>query len=363
MIELLMSDLCTMRKGQTINEVDIYNLKGVDINNSVPIISSSTLNNGVMGHIDRKHMDLYKKIGRSGDLSWVTNGYAGKVTYRESDFLPTEKCGVAAIKIKYKDIVNPKWLEIYLNSITKKYVVAKEGNGKLEIVQMKNIPVIIPTLEEQDEIVKEYHDNQTILNSLKDKLMTIDQQLFSKTNYRSKKFKISDLFQITSGVRITQEQVYQNPGKFPVVTSKTTNEGIAWFASEIWLSSFRKNGEKVIIDQKCITWSKDGNAGKLFYRNYPFYQNDHSGVLIPKTMDINLMWFHVYFQSEIYKHVVAKDSQGMLYEEQMANIEIEMPIKENGEIDIDLQNEIYAEYKRLSDIKDSLELIINKYSL
>ena len=177
MTELLMSELYTMRKGQTINEVDIYNLKGANISNAVPIISSSTLNNGVMGHIDRKHMDLYKKIGRSGDLSWVTNGYAGKVTYRESDFLPTEKCGVAAIKTKYKDIVNPKWLEIYLNSITKKYVVAKEGNGKLEIVQMKNIPVVIPDLKEQEEIVKNFSNNQHIICILQKKLLSLNEQL------------------------------------------------------------------------------------------------------------------------------------------------------------------------------------------
>jgi len=363
MIQLLMSELCTMRKGQTINEVDIYNLKCSEIEMSIPVISSSTLNSGIMGYIDRKHMGLYKKVGKSGDLSWVTNGYAGKVTYRESDFLPTEKCGVAAIKSKYKEKVNPKWLEIYLNSITKKYVVAKEGNGKLEIVQMKNIPVVIPDLDEQEEIVNENNTNQKIINSLKDKLLNIREQLAVNISYTSKKFKISELFQITSGVRITQEQVYQNPGTFPVVTSKTTKEGIAWYASEKWLNDFRKNGEKVVVEKECVTWSKDGNAGKLFYRDYPFYQNDHSGVLIPKNDNINLQWFKIHFQSEIYKHVVAKDSQGMLYEEQMANIEIEMPIKDNEDIDLNLQNEIYAEYKRLSDIKEKLESIISRYSI
>ncbi len=303
-----------------------------------------------------------KKIGRKGDLSWVTNGYAGKVTLRDTDFLPTEKCGVAAIKKKYKDIVNPKWLEIYLNSITKKYVVAKEGNGKLEIVQMKNIPVIIPDLNEQKLIVEEYIKNQLIIKQLKDQIKTIDKELSKKISYKSKKFKISDLFHITSGVRITQEEVYQNAGDFPVVTSKTTNEGIAWYANKKWLYNFMKNNKNVVIEKECITWSKDGNAGKLFYRDYPFYQNDHSGALIPKNA-INLQWFKIYCQSEIYKNVVAKDSQGMLYEEQMANIEVEIPVKENGEIDIDLQNEIYAEYKRLSDIKEKLESILNEYSL
>lgn len=144
---------------------------------------------------------------------------------------------------------------------------------------------------------------------------------------------------------------------------KTTNEGIAWHASKEWLSTFTKNNKPVIVENKCLTWSKDGNAGKLFYRDYSFYQNDHSGALVPKNgVEINLHWFKFYFQSEVYKHVVAKNSQGMLYEEQMANIEVEIPVTENGEIDIDTQEKIYTEYKRLSDIKDKLDSIIEKYA-
>jgi len=47
----------------------------------------------------------------------------------------------------------------------------------------------------------------------------------------------------------------------------------------------------------------------------------------------------------------------------MANIEVEIPVKENGEIDRDLQNEIYAEYKRLSYVKEKIESILDKFSL
>lgn len=364
MTKLLMSELCTMRKGQTINEVDIYNLKGADITNAVPIISSSTMNSGIMGYIDKKHINLYKKIGRSGDLSWVTNGYAGKVTYRETDFLPTEKCGVAAIKTKYKKLVDPKWLEIYLNSITKKYVVAKEGNGKLEIVQMKNIPVVIPSSEEQLEIIKEYVRNQNIISNLENKLADINDKLLNIANYKSKKYKISDLFQITSGIRITKEEVYANQGTVPVITSQSKREGIAWFADRKWLKTYLKKDRPVLINQECISWTKEGNAGKMFFRDFEFFPIDVAGVLILKeNIQINLKWFISAFQNVFYSHVVSKGGQGKLYEEQMANIEVEIPVKDNGEIDMDIQNEIYAEYKRLSDIKEKLESIVDNYSL
>ncbi|MFW3353168.1 restriction endonuclease subunit S, partial [Aliarcobacter butzleri] len=264
----------------------------------------------------------------------------------------------------YKEIVNPKWLEIYLNSITKKYVVAKEGNGKLEIIQMKNIPVVIPDLKEQEEIVKEYTNNQKIIDNLKNKLNIIKNQLSKNTNYKSKKFKVSDLFQITSGVRITKEEVYSNQGNTPVITSQSKRDGIAWFADRNWLKKFLKKDKNVLIDKECITWTKEGNAGKMFYRNFEFFPIDVAGVLILKdNININLKWFIFTFQNVFYSNVVSKGGQGKLYEEQMANIEIEMPVNELDEIDIKVQNNIYEEYEKLTDIKEKIESIIQKYTL
>jgi hypothetical protein len=348
MIELLMSELCTMRKGQTINEVDIYNLKGVDINNSIPIISSSTLNNGVMGHIDRKHMDLYKKIGRSGDLSWVTNGYAGKVTYRESDFLPTEKCGVAAIKTKYKDIVNPKWLEIYLNSITKKYVAAKEGNGKLEIVQMKNIPVIIPNLEEQDEIVNNFGNNQNIVSNLQKKLFSLNEQLknLKTINEKSISYKLGELFSLFQGHQLTDKFIYDNIGLVPVISG--SGNKIKGFINTTLIDS---------NNLPCIIYQTKGNKSfTSVVMNEPFNANN-TAVLIPKE-NIKHLYNIEYIQIFLHKNMqeIVNSESGVSYiDTKILDTFIYLPL-------LNIQNEILKEYKRLSDIKDNLELIINKYS-
>lgn len=363
MKHLLMSEICTMRKGQTINEKDIYSLKGSTKELSIPVISSSTENNGVMGYIDKRYIEKYKTVGKKGDLSWATNGYAGKVFLRDDFFLPTEKCGIASIKQQYKNEINPKWLEIYLNSITSKYVVAKEGNGKLEIVQMKNIPIEIPDIVIQENIILEYQKNQKYISQLKFIKEKLELEKNKLVSFKSKKITLNELFYITSGIRITLENVYQNSGDFPILTSKTKGNGISWYASKKWLESFSKNDRPVIVDVPCITWAKDGNAGKLFYRDFLFYPNDHCGVMIPKQENINMKWFILCYQDEVYKAVVAKDGQGMLYEEQMANIEIELPVGVNGEVDIDLQNEIYKEYQKLYSLLDKINLLIEKYSI
>ncbi|MEQ5875781.1 restriction endonuclease subunit S [Pseudoalteromonas sp. NFXS39] len=362
MKRLLMSELCTMRKGQTINEVDLYKYKDSS-DAGIPIISSSTTRNGIMGYLSPTAAKNYKTIGKPFDLSWVTNGYAGKVTLRNNHFLPTEKCGIAAIKKKYIDDVNPKWLEIYLNSVTPNHVIAKEGNGKLEVVQMKNVPVNIPSKALQNKIVAEYNKNQSIINSLLKIKKDAQQSLLKRISYRSKSFKMAEVFFITSGVRVTQEEVYRNPGKFPIVTSKTKDEGIAWYADKSWLNTFTKNDKKVIQTQECITWSKDGNAGELFYRNSPFFPNDHCGVLIPKNSSaINLKWFRFAFNKYFTQYAVAQSSQGMLYEEQMSNISVNLPVDLNGNIDIQLQEKLLTQYNKLDDIDNKINSLIKDYS-
>lgn len=348
MTELLMSELCTMRKGQTINEVDIYNLKGADINNAVPIISSSTMNNGVMGYIDKKHINVYKKIGRSGDLSWVTNGYAGKVTYRESDFLPTEKCGVAAIKTKYKEIVNPKWLEIYLNSITKKYVVAKEGNGKLEIVQMKNIPVIIPDLKEQEEIVKEYTNNQKIIYNIQDKLIFLNKQLenIKAIREKSNSYKLGELFSLFQGHQLTDKFIYDNVGKVPVISGSNKVKG--------FIDTALINTDNL----PCIIYQTKGNKSfSSIIMREPFNANN-TAVLIPKENRKEL--YNIEFiQMFLYKNMqeIVNSESGISYiDTKILDTFVYLP-------SLNIQNDIYIEYKELTKTKEKLESIIQKYTL
>ena len=76
-----------------------------------------------------------------------------------------------------------------------------------------------------------------------------------------------------------------------------------------------------------------------------------------------MKWVRQQIQPILYNQVIAKDAQGMLYEEQMANIEVDIPVDDNGEIDLAIQNKIYSEYYKLIQIKKNLENILEKYSI
>lgn len=138
--------------------------------------------------------------------------------------------------------------------------------------------------------------------------------------------RVVDLFYVRTGRRITEEDVYNHQGNFPCVTSQTANNGITWLVDEEWINDL--HGE-FVVHTPCVTWTKDGaKCGTMFYRNYSFYPNDHCGVLIPREKiksDINLEWFIYRYQDQIKSSVNQQGSQGMLYNNEMAEIDIDYP--------------------------------------
>ncbi|MGD1837733.1 MAG: restriction endonuclease subunit S [Nitrososphaeraceae archaeon] len=178
------------------------------------------------------------------------------------------------------------------------------------------------------------------------------------------KVKIKDVFDVKTGVRITEEEVYSHFGSLPCITAQTKDNGIAWHADEEWLGKLKTNGEKVLIDEPCITWSKDGvKAGTMFYRDYKFFPIDVCGVLIPKPefIDyINLKWFMYTYQEYIYSQRTSDSSQPKLYNEQMSVIEFDLPTLKDGTIDVNTQNQIVMEYEKLISIKNKLHMMFKK---
>lgn len=144
-----MDEITNLNKGSNkISEEMIY--KNYCIN-GYPVYSSATRKNGLMGRVTEECYNNMDKKGSRGELTWTTNGYAGKVFIRDTSFLYSEKCGRIVIKEKYKKIIDNKYLMIYLNQITYKYKTAESNNGKLDIIHMSNIPVKVP-LDENNNI-------------------------------------------------------------------------------------------------------------------------------------------------------------------------------------------------------------------
>lgn len=172
--------------------------------------------------------------------------------------------------------------------------------------------------------------------------------------------KIKDVFYVKTGQRIIEEDVYNHKGEFPCVTSQTSNSGITWYADEKWLKE--KHGEAIIEEQNCITWTKDGaKCGTMFYRDYPFYPNDHCGVLVlrePFKNELNLKWFIHAYEDIIKNYVTQQGSQGMLYNSEMAEIEINYPFRDKSNV----QDEIVKKCEKIDSVKNSLRRKMDQLS-
>lgn len=141
-ITLPMSEITLLNKGSNkISEEMIY--KNNDPQ-GIPVYSSATENNGLMGKISITCYEKFHKQGKANELTWATNGYAGKVFYRDTNYLYSEKCGRIVIREQYKDKILPQYLCIILNQTTYKYKTSESNNGKLDIIHMEKIPIDIP---------------------------------------------------------------------------------------------------------------------------------------------------------------------------------------------------------------------------
>ncbi|ATP59830.1 restriction endonuclease subunit S [Mesomycoplasma dispar] len=109
-----------------------------------PVYSGSTINNGEIGKIS-----TYDFEGEF--LTWTIDGYAGAVFYRNEKFSANSHCGI--IEIKDQKIVNPKFLQYILQTLTPKFVNFDAIIPSLSMEKMKNIQIPVPPIEIQEKIL------------------------------------------------------------------------------------------------------------------------------------------------------------------------------------------------------------------
>lgn len=134
-----LGEVCEIQRGKVMSIKYLKNHPG-----PYPVFSSQTKNEGVFGHIDTFDFD--------GEyLTWTTDGAnAGSVFYRNGKFSITNVCGL--IKPD-SSLFDARCLCYYLQLVAKSHVNKSLGNPKLMSNVMARIPVPIPPLPVQHEIV------------------------------------------------------------------------------------------------------------------------------------------------------------------------------------------------------------------
>lgn len=136
-----LGNIADLKRGRVMSKGYLIENKG-----NYPVFSSQTANNGMIGSINTFDFD--------GEyVNWTTDGAnAGTVFYRTGKFSITNVSGL--IKLRNSSELNYKFLFHWLSIEAKKHVYKGMGNPKLMSHQMEKIPVPIPPLKVQEEIVR-----------------------------------------------------------------------------------------------------------------------------------------------------------------------------------------------------------------
>ena len=141
-----------IERGRVISKEEIQDNIG-----DYPVYSSQTSNNGELGRISTYDFD--------GEyVTWTTDGEkTGTCFHRTGKFNTTNVCGM--LSVRESTPYSLKYLNYYLNQVTRPYV-RLDINPKLMNNMMSEIPLIIPSIQEQHQIVQFLDEKTELIDKL-----------------------------------------------------------------------------------------------------------------------------------------------------------------------------------------------------
>ena len=224
-----------------------------------------------------------------------------------------------------KEKLNNRFLYHYLTNMNFIPFLAGKERAKLTKAKLQQIPIPIPPLPVQTEIVKILDALTALTSELTSELILRRKQY---EYYREKLLSEEELAKVVSdwkyltqvadltrGRVISKEYLSDNVGDYPVYSSQTVNNG------EIGkINSFDFDGE-------FVSWTTDGaNAGTAFYRSGKFSITNVCGLIkIKNSSELNYKFLFYWLSIEAKKHVYSGMGNPKLMSHQMEKIKIPIP--------------------------------------
>jgi len=217
--------------------------------------------------------------------------------------------------------------------------------------------------EEKINLGVEEEDENLTLDEFKDQIEKAKKSLdeleweadkSKKEKYKTKMLYVTDtkteegIFEAEKGnSKYTKKYMHDHKGEFPVYSSQTSNLGE--------IGSINTYD----YDEECFTWTTDGTyVGTVFYRNGKFSITTHCGILRVKPKyknKVDFEYLNFILNQTLPNYKLGEGSNKRLGTERMKEVQIEIPIDENGKFDLDKQKEIADKYKKIEEIKKKLK--------
>ncbi len=185
-------------------------------------------------------------------------------------------------------------------------------------------------------------DMSIALNGFQLELKELVEKKNTKPNYKS--FKLKDLFSIERGKsKYTKKYGNQNKGNYPIY-SASNNSPLTY------INTYDYDGQ-------FMTWATNGFAGYIKVIDGKFSFNADRGLLNPIKNNINLVYIKNILEPKLRelakgrKGEDGKDEFTKVYPSMIENVEIKIPIDNNGDFDVKAQEEIVFQIIYIEEIR------------
>ena len=350
MIKIQLNELFYFKKGTNEYNVGIIN----DNKGNVPVYSGATTNGGIIGYTN--------KVQYTGKfIRVVTVGNAGKCNVISGKFCLAQNNGILILKESIKNSIDLDYVSHILNGLLPQ--IAK-GDKQKSLVwkDFQNVFISLPIVADktfdinrQCEIAQKYKDIEEKKKVLLKKIDVLNKTKVVFDNDVSIKYEkvpIVKLFTPKGGnVRLSKEWCKANTGEYPVYSGSTTSK---IFGS---INNYEYDGN-------FLTWVIDGLAGYVMNINGKFSITCHRGILLPTDECENIDLQYVKYVIEPIFRERARGRIGINGKKEYTalkpthikgyNDSIPVPIKENGEYDLEKQQELAQKYATIETIKQNL---------
>ncbi len=338
-------DVCNSDKSLTKRKI-------FQLDNKYPVYAASL--NEPIGYTDYYINDRYPA------LVVINDGAAGKTYIIEDEKYVIGKHATGLlIKDEYKKLIDIRYLRMIAEPIWIEMNKSK-GRGNLPKKDIMNSYIILPTTNngELDYYKqKEVADNLEMVIIQKKKIEKMKYKLLdtyisfnSMLNaYKVESISFNEYFDLKRGNIISKEYMDKNKGEYPVYSTQYGIFGM--------IDSYMYEGEYLL-------WNTDGLAGFIKYVNGKFSFTNIVGIMLPKKDISNLSLMYLKYILEPIFRFNKKGREGFLGKNEYTklnstmikelNIQIPIPVKDDGSFDIEAQNELARKYMTIDEVKNKV---------
>jgi len=280
-------------------------------------------------------------------ISWNRNGSVGYTFYRDHIFITSDDHRPLYIKDEHKDKLDVLYLRYLIQKIIFANGFAWDNKAGVDKMKLLYLPIPIKEdggfdLEAQQKIAKRYERIEKFQNVMKDYLKTIKNCVIKVEHNKNIQYKNVDLKEIGKFIKgnskYTSKYCFENKGEYPVYSASTKSSKTIGY-----INSYD-------FDIECLRITTNGYyASTVDYLSIQkFSINGDAGIFIlDQEYSDKIDYRYLAFILKDIRSIYGFGWENKPLREDIENLSIEIPIKQDGTYDLEEQQRIAKKYQNI----------------